>query len=320
MKTLILLIAVFANVFGWSISLASDGALEINHACVELGCFPGDGPGLPVEVRVPGKYILTSNIETSDPDATVLSIFSNNVRLDLNGFTLKGPNQCDLGSGSCSPGGSGRGINLVGGESAISGLHVVNGQVDGFGNYCMTVGASGFAADITASNCFAGLGVARGSVAERVKAVNNLFGIDMLAEAIIRNSSTIDNIINGIQINSSLRRGIIENCLIIGNGSHGIQAFSPTLITGNLISTNLNGIYFSGAAAGSSAIDNVIQGNENAGVLVNSLDGTAGISFSNNSLSSNGSEPFESQFIFDDPARIIELTPNLCHSSALCLE
>ncbi len=320
MKAMILLVTVLANALGWSVALASTGALEINQACVEVGCFPGDNPGLPVEITMPGKFILTSNLETSDPNVATIIISANNVRLDLNGFTLKGPNQCDLDSGSCSPGGSGRGIDLIGGEEAISGLHVINGQVEGFGNYCMTVGRSGFVADVTARNCFAGIGVGRGAVAERVRAVNNLFGIDMLAEAIIRDSSSIDNVINGIQINSSLRRGIIENSLIIGNGNHGIQALSPTLIRGNLVSTNRNGIFFSGASAGSSVIDSVIQGNTNTGVLVIALEGTAGISLSNNAFTSNGSDPFDSQLVFDDSDRIFELSPNLCHSRSPCLE
>ena len=46
-------------------SLASDGVLEINRTCAAVGCFTGDGPGLPVTILDPGSYRLTSSLSHS---------------------------------------------------------------------------------------------------------------------------------------------------------------------------------------------------------------------------------------------------------------
>ena len=180
--------------------LSGGGSLEINQVCIETGCFPGDEAGFPVQINVPGKYILTSGLTVDDPYTHAISVSADNVRIDLNGVTIQGPNTCDLDAGTCSPAGGGRGIMLVD-FNARKGIHVVNGQIDGFGNYCMEVGVSGLAADLTLSNCFAGISAGRGAVVERVRAYNNRYGIDMTGEAMIRDSSSMDNIIG-----SSLNR------------------------------------------------------------------------------------------------------------------
>lgn len=43
-------------------ALASDGRLEIHQACVTAGCFPGDGPGLPVQVPAGASAVMTSSL------------------------------------------------------------------------------------------------------------------------------------------------------------------------------------------------------------------------------------------------------------------
>lgn len=67
---------------------------EFNAGCVAAGCFPGDGPGFPVEITRPGHYRMTSVINNPDPAIEAVVVDATEVTLDLNGFTLYGPNRC----------------------------------------------------------------------------------------------------------------------------------------------------------------------------------------------------------------------------------
>ncbi len=74
---------------------AQDGALEINQACVAEGCFSGDTAGFPVRITNPGAYRLTSNLDTQGELVRAISISNvDGVDLDLNGFTVSGPQTC----------------------------------------------------------------------------------------------------------------------------------------------------------------------------------------------------------------------------------
>ncbi len=72
----------------WPVTaLCGDGVLEINQVCANAGCFPGDAPGLPVEITAQGSYRLTGNLIASN-GATAISIQTGGVALDLGGFTI----------------------------------------------------------------------------------------------------------------------------------------------------------------------------------------------------------------------------------------
>jgi len=87
-------------------ALAVDGVLEINQACVAAGCFPGDGPGFPVEITIPGSYRLTSNLTVPDDDTTAILLQGVRlVNLDLNGFSILGQYACGVSPPNC-PGGA----------------------------------------------------------------------------------------------------------------------------------------------------------------------------------------------------------------------
>ena len=81
--------------------LAQSGAFEINQACVSSGCFDGDSAGFPVVANAPGVYVLTSDLTTNDATQTLINITTDNVTLDLKGFTIKGPNVCTGEGVSC---------------------------------------------------------------------------------------------------------------------------------------------------------------------------------------------------------------------------
>lgn len=109
---------------------ASDGALEINQACVATGCFSGDSGGYPVLVTQPGRYLLTSNLLANGPGVTAISIAASPVELDLGGFTIDGGSSCTgYPVASCTGSTSANGI-LVSGTNRVT--RIRNGTVRGF--------------------------------------------------------------------------------------------------------------------------------------------------------------------------------------------
>lgn len=114
---------------------AGDGVFEINSACINDGCFAGDDPGYPAELQQPGGYRLTSNLSVNQT-TTAIKIEGDNVELDLNGFSIRGPTNCnfDATTGvSCSSTGIGFGI-VINADRAV----IRDGSVNGMGASCIT--------------------------------------------------------------------------------------------------------------------------------------------------------------------------------------
>lgn len=121
---------------------ASDGVLEINQACAAVGCFPGDAPGLPVQIQGAAgtAFRLTSNL-TATGSAIVIST-DEAVALDLNGFAIRGPGSCSgtLGSISCT-GLAGAGIDVSAPLGQLQ-TRIRNGFVSGFGHAVRVISGS----------------------------------------------------------------------------------------------------------------------------------------------------------------------------------
>lgn len=92
---------LFAALFALSATAhAVDGEIVITHAKALAGnVTPGDAPGYPVTLSLPGKYKLGGNLVQSDPNTKVIEATSANINLDLNGFTVSGTNSCDYSNG-----------------------------------------------------------------------------------------------------------------------------------------------------------------------------------------------------------------------------
>lgn len=54
---------------------------------------------VPVRITEPGSYVLTSTLRITDPDVTAIYVESDDVTIDLNGFTIIGPEIGDVGTG-----------------------------------------------------------------------------------------------------------------------------------------------------------------------------------------------------------------------------
>lgn len=111
--------SLLACLVGAHTALAVDGVLEINHACATApdGCFPGDATGFPVTIANSGSYRLTSNLDSTSPLMSGISVSASDVSIDLNGFTVSG----GFGSNETGVGGGGSNISVSNGR--ILGFH-----------------------------------------------------------------------------------------------------------------------------------------------------------------------------------------------------
>jgi hypothetical protein len=114
---------------------AVDGVIEINQASVKAA------GGFPFAINQSGSYRLTSNLDVTDVSArppgtlpentTAIVLKANDVTIDLNGFSIIGPTACGGSPVTCTPTGSGRGIDAE--SFVVIGTVVVNGTVRGMG-------------------------------------------------------------------------------------------------------------------------------------------------------------------------------------------
>ena len=145
---------------------AGDGALEINQACVNSGCFPGDAPGLPVEITAQGSYRLTSNVFGAN-GFTAISIQADGVTIDFGGFTV-GP--CTNVPGLCP---------ILNEQDGIAGrtssdVTLRNGVVESFRGDGIDVGPRALIEDmVIRNNARNGLHVRENSIIRKNRIVGN---------------------------------------------------------------------------------------------------------------------------------------------------
>ncbi len=242
------------------LALASEGSLEINHACASgPGCFPGDPPGYPVVITEAGSYRLTSNLVIPNASTDGVRIASDDVSLDLAGFEVRGPTSCSGTPVVCSPTGSGRGVS----GASFAGARVRNGRVIGAGSDGISLGSAAAVEDVHATS-------------------NGRDGIIIVSHGLIQNSKAHENGGHGIAGGSSVNMFGNVTSLNLGNGidcqgacivarntsssneGNGIDVWWSALVQGNTVYSNDgDGIF---AANGSSIVDNTVadsgDGNE----------------------------------------------------------
>src|SRR5271166_431225 len=91
------LAALFAGLCG---SLyAVDGVVLIDQNRALAGSVtPGDTPGFPVTITLPGAYRLSGNLTVPDANTNGILVMADNVFIDLNGFSIVGPTVCPFGA------------------------------------------------------------------------------------------------------------------------------------------------------------------------------------------------------------------------------
>ncbi len=207
---------------------------------------PGDGQNL-FTITNPGSYYLTTNL-VGVSGKNGIKINTNNVTLDLNGFSLLGVP------------GSGKGITIY----SYADVTVRNGSVSGWADYAID-----------------GSSLNKNTFFERLSVDRNKYGI-YVAAAIVRDCEVSYNTNIGIEVLS----GTVSGCYVAYNGQTGIRLSSGavkvnhnTCIGNNTANDSSSaGIYIT---AGHNFIeDNLVVDNYNAGIWANS--GSANVIIKNN--------------------------------------
>jgi hypothetical protein len=204
-----------------------DGVVLINQSTVTRA------GGFPYKITNPGSYKLSGNL--SVPASTNgIDILTDDVTLDLNGFTIRAPkNPCP--TVPCSA--SSQGI-----LSNFNNTTVRNGKVRAF-EIGVNVGVPG-----------------KGGLVEEIQAFDNLVGIQVI-DGVVRGSTASRNTDRGIISDFATVTGNVAN----GNGGDGIDPRRSTVTQNTAIGNGGDGIL----AIESTVTENVAAYNGNLGLLIN---------------------------------------------------
>jgi len=244
-----------------SLSLAADGALEINESCaVQTGCFAGDAIGYPVTISQPGSYVLSSNLVISDVNQTAILVSADQVSIDLNDFAII-QSTCVGATLSCRPTtGAGTGID-VDDITSRSGLTIQGGSIVGMGLNGVRLGIASKVQNMRIRW-------------NRLNGIAGQNGIQVMNSVVARNGGV------GIRITNSLTA--LDNVLH-ENGGDGIECGGGSSVSGNAVFEN-------GAFGIQAGIGSTVSGN---GVKQNGSDGinaSIGSTITLNSSHSNGGD------------------------------
>lgn len=219
-------------------SWAVDGVVLIDQAKVNAA------GGFPYKISQPGSYRLAGNLTIADANTNVIEIKAPNVTLDLNGFTLSGPNVCDLaasGMVKCSLPGSGAGVRAMPtAPVASSAIAVVNGSIRGMGGPAIDL-ISAATDTIRVSG---------------ITAIGNGFGIYVGGLATVNSNVVNTNQGAGVRVGGA---SLVMDNVIGYNGGVGLMMLTNTASIGyarNVITANAGGNVVGGVAIGPNACDN----------------------------------------------------------------
>jgi hypothetical protein len=246
---LLLGVALVATVAAPRLASASDGIVEIDAARAAAGgVTPGDAPGLPVTLSLPGSYRLASGLVQADVAVAVLDVASDDVTIDFAGHAITGPVGC-AGDPvtSCAPLGDGAAVS----GATRSHVHVKNGSVRGTGRGILlgrgchvsamrvrATSGNGVECDgpggvvrgtLVSGTGGAGFVIDRGVILESVGAGNQTEGFQ-LSHAVLARSAALRNASAGVTTTSG------GNVLVDGrfgaNGAAGARAGTHGVVLG----------------------------------------------------------------------------------------
>jgi hypothetical protein len=247
-------------------AFASDGITMIDQKDATRGkVTPMDTPGFPVTISEPGSYRLASNLVVPDAATTAIQITADDVTLDLNGFSIIGPNVCTPNPTRCTFQGGGIGVMAVGPVGVVSpaNVRVMNGTVRGMGGHGIRMMGDGTVVErvLSVSNGGPGIVVGEGSVIDSIAklngsgsaivgmivrgctAANNIFGIFVRPGGVATGNIAKSNAAGGLSVTNATAQGNTAK----DNGTYGIDAVCPGALIGNTahgnatININTNG-------------------------------------------------------------------------------
>jgi hypothetical protein len=196
---------------------AVDGVVLIDQAAALAGGVTAtDGPGFPVVISEPGSYRLSSDLlAPAGPSGTAIWIESDNVTLDLNGFSVIG------GAYPYTDG-----IFIFGAN-----VEVRNGTVRDFGRHGIFARNAGKCFDCTD---------AEGVRIVDVRAISNgFFGIRLESQGgLVEGCSAHTNGSAGIFVYAG---GLVKNSVARANKTYGIIGVSNTGLRSNVTTANNGG-------------------------------------------------------------------------------
>jgi len=279
---------------------AADGVVEIDAACVAVGCFPNDGPGFPVEIFGPGSYKLTSNLDTRPTgfDVDAIRIQGPAVTLDLAGFSLFGPSVCSGQPLACSP----SSVTAAGIRVLDEGAAIRNGAAIGFAYGVYASGAHTRIQDLTIwSNSASGIFAA--GAGNQVVGVtlfrNGRDGIVLGGAGMVRRSTIYGNGMRGV---FSFGDNLLVDNTIYGNAARGVEGGGSSLYARNVISGNASDGLHDGFG-GSLAFGNTLANNTSIALF---FEGGTKSGYTENVMSSNGSSVSGG----------LSLTQNVCNGAS----
>lgn len=218
---------------------AVDGVTLIEPNRVARGNItPGDAPGFPITISQPGSYRLAGNLTVSDMFTSAIEITADNVTLDLNGFSITGPNVCTPNPTTCQGSGGGVGVHagsFSAGIAAPNNVRVMNGTVRGMGFHGVRLMGEGTSVErVNAySNGGPGIVVGDGSVIDSSTILNGGSGI---IGVIVRGNISSNNRTSGIFVRGP--GGVATGNSVKSNGNYGIDTSCASLIAGNAATGN----------------------------------------------------------------------------------
>jgi hypothetical protein len=207
---------------------AADGVVLIDqNRALAGGITPGDAPGFPVTISLPGSYKLSGNL-TLPANTDGIVIAADGVTIDLNGFTITG-------------GGGGTAISDPGGHAGIA---IRNGSITHF-TFGIVLGGS------------TNVDRPESSEIQQIRAFNN----ENTAIVVGSNASVTGNVVtknvSGIDVGDN---AVVSSNTVTHNGTALIVGANST-ISGNTLSSNGNGLI---VFCPSAVVGNTIQNNVGA--------------------------------------------------------
>lgn len=201
------------------VTMASNGLIDINVACSTISCFPGDNfAGFPVTITKSGSYQLTSNLVTTATSVNVIEIFTDNVTIDLNGFTISGPKTC-TGSGSslvCDNGTmTSDGISSIGVNNNIT---VKNGAIRGLDTGIALNGIGNKILNVTVSENREGMLNPDGVIIDSIANRNTRVGFGSIHNSLVASVLVKDSAARGNDSFSAIAR-VCSNVFFVSNGN-----------------------------------------------------------------------------------------------------
>jgi hypothetical protein len=246
---------------------AVDGVMLINQSTVLAA------GGFPYKITQPGSYKLSGNLQAKDQNTDVIAIASDNVTIDLNGFSITGTAVCSGSPLSCTNLGTGRGIATT---SAVStrqdyfAITIRNGVIQGMGFAGIWLSGDSFLIEYMhiRSNGESGIHTLR-QVGPQLSAIiqhNNLKqndrdGVSLYGGGAVTDNVCTENLLSGIAFLGAYSgfpsMGTAARNVLTNNGTYGFYvAGGPVSYIGNVIVGNTTGPIFGGINQGQNVCGN----------------------------------------------------------------